>query len=128
MVIILTSYSCTGHEACSTKDQFDLFERNYFLQARMDQDYITAQTGCLFPCTYNEYRVVATDLRSLGVFGVVFTYGSLGTTVLREYLIYPFDSLVSDFGGTLGLFVGFSFVMLWDVIQLLVTVCCHKLN
>ena len=94
----------------------------------MDQAFVETSTGCLFPCTYHEYRVVATDLRDFNSFGVVFTYASLGTTVLREYLIYPFDSLVSDFGGTLGLFVGFSFVALWDVIQLLVTFSCHKLN
>ena len=73
-------------------------------------------------------RQIETDLRDFNIFGVVFTYGSLGTTVLREYLIYPFDSLVSDFGGTLGLFVGFSFVTLWDLIQLVITCCCHKLN
>ena len=94
----------------------------------MDQAFVENHTGCLFPCTYDEYRVVATDLRDFNIFGVVFTYGSLGTTVLREYLIYPFDSLVSDFGGTLGLFVGFSFVTLWDLIQLVITFCCHKLN
>ena len=94
----------------------------------MDQTYLEDQTGCLFPCTYDEYRVVATDLRDFNVFGLVLTYGSLTTTVLREYLIYPFDSLVSDFGGTLGLFVGFSFVMLWDVVQFFITLGCQKMN
>ena len=29
-------------------------------------------------------------------------------------LVYPLASLVADFGGTLGLFLGFSFMMLWD--------------
>ena len=92
----------------------------------MDQAFLEARTGCLFPCTYGEYRVVATDLRDLSSFGMVLTYGSLSITVLREYFIYPFDSLVSDFGGTLGLFVGFSFVMFWDVVQFFITLACQK--
>ena len=94
----------------------------------MDQAYVEAQTGCLFPCTYNEYRVLETDLKELNVFGVALSYGSISTTVLREYLIYPWDSLVADFGGTLGLFVGFSFVMLWDIIQFLITFGCQRMN
>ena len=94
----------------------------------MDQDYLEARTECLFPCTYDEYKVVSTDLRDLNSFGMVITYGSLSTTVLREYFIYPFDSLVSDFGGTLGLFVGFSFVMFWDVVQFFITLGCQKMK
>ena len=121
-------YPFSGHTACSTRDQFNRFEKKYFDIAIMDQTYLEDQTGCLFPCTYDEYRVVATDLRDFNVFGVVLTYGSLTTTVLREYLIYPFDSLVSDFGGTLGLFVGFSFVMLWDVVQFFITLSCQKMK
>ena len=39
------------------------------------------------------------------------------TTIRTEKLIYPPASLVADFGGTLGLFLGFSFVALFDKIQ-----------
>ena len=39
---------------------------------------------------------------------------SVATRVEREELIYPFSSLVAEFGGTLGLFLGFSFLGLWD--------------
>ena len=94
----------------------------------MDQAYLEAQTGCLFPCTYNQYRLMATDLTELNQFGATLVYGSLSTIVLREYLIYPFESLVADFGGTLGLFVGFSFVMLWDVVQFFITLGCQKMK
>ena len=38
------------------------------------------------------------------------------TQVRKEFYLYPFISLVSDFGGSLGLFVGFSFYALWDLI------------
>ena len=31
-----------------------------------------------------------------------------------EVMMYPWESFVSEFGGALGLFVGFSFMMFWD--------------
>ena len=40
------------------------------------------------------------------------------TTIKTEQLIYPVTSLVADFGGTLGLFMGFSFISIWDNLAL----------
>ena len=39
------------------------------------------------------------------------------TRLEKEELIYPFASLVAEFGGTLGLFLGFSFMTLWDGLE-----------
>ena len=39
------------------------------------------------------------------------------TTDLEE-MAYSFGALVADFGGLLGLFVGFNFLMIWDCILL----------
>ena len=44
---------------------------------------------------------------------------SASLIVEKEELIFPLSSLVAEFGGTLGLFLGFSFMTLWDHIQLL---------
>ena len=38
-------------------------------------------------------------------------------TVLEEQYVYPMDSFIAEFGGALGLFLGFSFMMVWDLIQ-----------
>ena len=38
-------------------------------------------------------------------------------TVLKEQYVYPMDSFIAEFGGALGLFLGFSFMMVWDLIQ-----------
>ena len=39
---------------------------------------------------------------------------SPSTTVQTEALLYPWTSLVAEFGGTLGLFLGVSIMTLWD--------------
>ena len=39
--------------------------------------------------------------------------------VERESLLFSLESLVAEFGGTLGLFLGFSFMALWDGAEML---------
>ena len=36
------------------------------------------------------------------------------TVVETEHLLYSLESLVAEAGGSLGLFLGFSFLTLWD--------------
>ena len=117
-----------GYDVCSTKDQFDHFESRYLKLATRDQAYIEESTGCLLPCTYHEYSVETIDHKDINTFGIVVAYGAVSTTVLKEYFIYPFQSLVSDFGGTLGLFVGFSFSMLWEYLKLFTTCASHAIK
>ena len=42
--------------------------------------------------------------------------------VETEALVYTVESLVAEFGGTLGLFLGFSFMNFWDPVELAVAV------
>ena len=37
-------------------------------------------------------------------------------TTEEEVMAYSFGSLIADFGGLLGLFVGFNFLKIWDCI------------
>ena len=39
---------------------------------------------------------------------------------LTEYLVYDIDGMIGSIGGTLGLFIGFSFL---DVIKEIINVC-----
>ena len=57
----------------------------------------------------------ATKDQTQGYYGLGFSFGSLATTVRREVYIYSFVSFVLEFGGSLGLFVGFSFFVVWDI-------------
>ena len=45
----------------------------------------------------------------------------------KEKLIYPLSSLVAEFGGTLGLFIGFSFIGVWDQLGLVGMVLGRKI-
>ena len=40
-------------------------------------------------------------------------FSSESILVRREEEAYPFSSLLADCGGTLGLFIGFNFMMMW---------------
>ena len=89
---------------------------------------ITKRTGCRClkfimmpsarkPCRYRSYSIVGPGRKtnfnaSFPVFSIYSV--SNDTRVEAEELIYPLSSLVAEFGGTLGLFLGFSFITLWD--------------
>ena len=97
-------------------DQFKRFNEKYF-ELSFSQKSDIERTGCLFPCSYTRYEVGYTEKLFLPQFGFGFQFGSLTTIVRREYYIYPALSFMADIGGTLGLFVGFSFFMVWDKLK-----------
>ena len=39
------------------------------------------------------------------------------TKIEQEILLYPFTSLLAEFGGALGLFLGFSIMTIWDGVE-----------
>ena len=49
-------------------------------------------------------------------------------SVKTETLMFPVRSLVADIGGTLGLFLGFSFVMIWDLIEAFIIFVKHHFS
>ena len=52
-----------------------------------------------------------------GETGVYITVSSPAVSVKTEKQIYEATSFVGDIGGSLGLFLGFSLLMVWDWIQ-----------
>ena len=48
--------------------------------------------------------------------------------VETESLLYSIESLVAEFGGTLGLFFGFSFMALWDGLEVMFKILGKLLN
>ena len=100
-----------GLDTCSRLEQYYDFEQRYWNLAFGNKQFIEKITGCLTPCTYNEYKVATKRPMTFGKFGLFLSYGSTDTTVRKEFYILNFVTFVSNYGGSLGLFVGFSFFM-----------------
>ena len=105
---------------CTNIDQFTRHENFYKSIAAMEFDDVLTHTQCLAPCNFREIRQIGEPIpiRNGGTPEGFFFYSlSLVSTSLRtetEQFIYPFPNLVSDMGGCLGLFLGFSFFTIWD--------------
>ena len=119
---------------CQNLSQFLQFEKLYAQLEEVSTSSIENITNCLRPCRYKEYRMVngptassETSTRFSSIF--MFWLVSTETLVEEQSFVYPWQSLVfevykktvckvnpqvAEFGGTLGLFIGFNFISLWD--------------
>ena len=128
-------------DICSTKKQirfllpdldfvwwivFRQFERLYIDLYNAPLSQIVKMTGCKRPCSYKEYKFLNTNLKEFSYYytqtmdypkdQVVFCLWAVSpyTQLEEEVLVFPFQSLMAEFGGSLGLFLGFSFMTIWD--------------
>jgi hypothetical protein len=112
---------------CTEMEQLVKIDKEYNDLAIVEQTEIRDQTGCLLPCRYKEYKVadepltVSMETRSINLIRATKT-----VLIETEVLVYPFSSFLAEFGGALGLFVGFLFLMLWDVLQLVLNILYVK--
>ena len=96
------------------------YEIQYEQLKAMEIEDIESMTECRRPCAYKRYDFIKdpvpvdlkTDYLFVGLWSV-----SKKTFREEEVLLYPATSLVAEFGGTLGLFIGFSFMTLWDGLE-----------
>ena len=80
---------------------------------------LTNMTGCSLPCSYSEYKIVGSpSVADPTSYGFQLSFAKTEASEEREALVYEFVSFVSEFGGSLGLFLGFSFYSVWDILQL----------
>ena len=127
-------WSDQGLPLYSSGDQFrqltKTFSFSYFLTlvsreydsifkqlAVLESEEISSVTGCLKPCHYKKYILLRErSSASLKSDHYIFSLWAVSskTKVETEELIYPMSTLVAEFGGILGLFLGFSFISLWD--------------
>ena len=79
-------------------------------------------SGCRKPCVYKRYSFVGEKQTSSFLTNhFLFSLWAVSNSTLVEsdQLIYPLSSLVAEFGGLLGLFFGFSFMTIWDGLNVL---------
>ena len=63
-----------------------------------------------------------------GEFGLMLWNTSPFTLVESEELLYGLPSFIAEVGGTLGLFLGFSFMTIWDGIEDILPFLAKKLK
>ena len=83
---------------------------------------IVKLTGCKRPCSYKEYKIVNskefTQINSPeDQFLLCLWAVSPFTQIEDEVLVYSFESFIAEFGGCLSLFLGVSFMTIWDGVK-----------
>ena len=91
----------------------DIHRELSFLQQRE----VLNMTGCLTPCKYKEFKLIRNRKGFYSSFGVGISYGTTEISIEEEEWVYPEMSFLAEFGGALGMFLGFSFIMIWDFIS-----------
>jgi hypothetical protein len=109
---------------CTTLAQYEPFAEEYKNLGDSSMRQITERTGCKKPCSYKEY-VLADDLQKSAYpnqgyhLTLDMWMSTTDITVKTEQLLISPATLVANIGGTLSLFLGISFMTLWDgIIQL----------
>ena len=105
-------------DTCRTVDQFKKYQELNFQVNYMNPQEVSKKFGCQFPCQYNEFKLVEEVPRTLAKKTLNLTFSLINNEFLvkKEIEMYGLTSLVGDIGGSLGLFLGFSLVMVWDAI------------
>ena len=74
----------SGFDVCSKMEQFKMYEELYFNLSYNELRYTEDKTGCLHPCSYNEYQVADKQEHHGIVSGLYIAYGTLTVTVRKE--------------------------------------------
>ena len=80
-------------------------------------DMIERITGCGKPCNYLEYKFHGgKHPTSFPGDHIIFSFYALTryTWIWREEVFYPSSTMVAEVGGILSLFIGVSFMTIWD--------------
>ena len=105
-------------------NQLKTHDSMYIEIANSEHIYVLNVTGCKLPCFYRVIQSVGTPLpMAYARWWKQWTCDILSDSchnwsrVKSEALVCRFISLVFDIGGSLWLFIGFSFFLLWDWIM-----------
>ena len=103
-------------KVCDQVQDILSYDESYRAMALQNLNRIISNTGCLKPCEYTEYTLVKNVKQSLGNDGSYLHFSPNDViNIEKELVSYSGLSLVADIGGSLGMFLGFSFLMVWDV-------------
>ena len=89
---------------------------------KMDEHQLYAETGCMANCKRKEWAMskIFEDNRSgnnASVIGIAMFYTNGRYQVGNQYYTYDFNTFVANFGGYLGLLLGYSIESFFDMAQ-----------
>ena len=97
------------------------------------QEELEKLTGCKRSCRYRSsykfHELMITE-REMAERNEIWFDIILSKSLLKintETPVFPLRSLIADIGGTLGLFLGFSFIMIWEGFEALIIFLKHQL-
>ena len=103
---------------CSKSSDIKKFLEKMIYISTTDELKLQEEFNCIKPCRYMEYKVVEEPQNffraDLNTTHIWLTMASPKITIEKEMESYSFTTFVADWGGLLGLFVGFNFLMIWD--------------
>ena len=105
------------------------YEKCFTLLQTLDEHMAFNYTGCRAPCTYIEFKQVGhPEIMNPTGYGLSIKFAKTEIIEDKEAYVYGFVSFVSEFGGSLGLFLGFSFLMVWEILESLVLIGYQNMN
>ena len=87
---------------------------------KMDEHELFEETGCMAKCQRKEWTISKifddkVEKKNKSVISMYIFYANGRYQVGKQYYTYDFNSYVSDFGGYLGLLLGYSIVSFFDM-------------
>ena len=98
---------------CSDIDDLRKVHREYANIPSKELKNIVNRTECPKPCRYKEYKLVGEEQWHFPGF-IFLTFAKEEVVIEKEMTSYSGLSLLADIGGSLGMCLGFSFLMVWD--------------
>ena len=116
---VFDMYSNTSLQKCQTEAES---KQNYIA---MTKCYFSENTtnNCLDPCNieiYAENSYIIEKMNDKRNMTLIIKYESMAIKVSEEYLVYDFANFIGTLGGSLGLFIGFSYTgLIGSIIDIL---------
>lgn len=119
----------TNFSLCNTKKDMLAYEKEYKTMFFANMTEITSSFGCLPPCKFLEFTTVGEPAKvNYGVVLFRIAFATTDVQVKEESYMFSFESLVGEVGGALGLFLGFSFLGLFEFFKEIGKKYFHRAN
>ena len=124
----------TGNMICQDPTKLDEWKTIWDKLKKMDESELYDETGCIAKCKRKEWIVkkitdpsyLRDQLENGSQIEIHMFYNNGRHRVGKQYYTYGLNSYISDFGGYLGLLLGYSIMSFFATAQVLLRGLCKK--